>query len=164
MRKSKRTIKKRRRECRTDYKSRKKILESYLPRIVIRKTNKYFIIQAVESSKAQDRVIMTTISKELLKKGWTEKNKGSLKSIPAGYLTGLVAAKKLKKKGKFIIDLGMARTIPGSRIFSVVKGLVDGGIEINADKKIFPPKERLEGEHLKPDKKEMTSKLIPKLK
>jgi large subunit ribosomal protein L18 len=163
MKRSKRTIRKRRKECKTDYKSRKKLLESQLPRIVIRKTNKYFIIQTVESSEAQDKVILTFSSKELIKEGWNEKNKGSLKSIPAGYLTGLLAAKKIKNK-KFIVDLGMARTISGSRIFSVIKGLIDGGVGISANKKIFPPKERLEGEHLKPEMKEIISKLIKKLK
>ncbi|MFA5061465.1 MAG: 50S ribosomal protein L18 [Candidatus Pacearchaeota archaeon] len=163
MRVSRRTIKKRRKEFRTDYVLRKKLLESNTPRIVIRKTNKYFIIQVVESSEAQDRVIMTTISKELLKNGWDEKYRGSLKSISAGYLTGLLVAKKLKK-GKFIVDLGIARKIHGSRIYAVVKGLIDGGVDIVANEKIFPSDERLKGEHLKSEVKEMIIKAIGKIK
>jgi large subunit ribosomal protein L18 len=109
-------------------------------------TNKYFILQAVESDEAQDKVLATITSKELLKSGWNEDKKGSLKSIPAGYLTGILMAKKLGK-GKYIMDLGMARTGKGGRIFSVVAGLVEGGLDIAANKKVFPSEDRLMGEH-----------------
>ena len=64
-----RTIKKRRNECKTDYKSRFSLIKSGIPRIVIRKTNKYLILQLVESSESQDKTIKTTISSELLKYG-----------------------------------------------------------------------------------------------
>jgi len=120
-RKSKRTMKRRRRENKTDYKLRLGLLKSEMPRIVIRKTNRYFIVQAVESIEAQDKIISGVTSKELLKKGWNPKKAGSLKSIPAGYLTGMLLAKKVGG-GEFIIDIGMARSINGSRVFSVVKG------------------------------------------
>ncbi len=144
----KRTLKRRRREGRTDYKLRLGLLKSGLPRIVVRRTNRYFVVQAVESVEAQDRVVMTVNSKELLKNGWDEKKGGSLKSVPAGYLIGLLFAKKLKGKKKYIMDLGMARTIAGSRVFAVVKGLVDGGVDVNVDEKVFPSEERLMGEHM----------------
>ena len=159
---SKRTIKRRRKECKTDYKLRKKLLESGIERIVIRRTNKYFILQRVESSEAQDKVILTFSSKELLENGWDKKFSGSLKSIPAGYLIGLLVAKKIKK-GKFIVDVGMTRTIAGNRTFAVVKGLIDGGLDIKADEKVFPSKERLEGKHLKSETKEMIAKVKEKL-
>lgn len=158
-----RTIKRRRRENKTDYKARRILLMSGLPRIVVRRTNKYYILQAVNSEEAQDKVIATITSKELLKNGWNEKASGSLKNIPAGYLTGLLMAKKLKK-GKYIVDLGMARTLAGGRIFAVVKGLIDGGLDISANEKVFPTKERLVGEHLSDDVKVMISKIKEKLK
>jgi large subunit ribosomal protein L18 len=160
---SKRTLKRRRREGRTDYKLRLGLLKGGIPRIVIRRTNKYFILQVVESLEAQDKVIMTVNSKELLKNGWSKENIGSLKSVPAGYLIGLLAAKKFKK-GKYIIDLGMARTISGSRVFAVVKGLIDGGLNINVDGKVFPLENRLSGEHLKDDVKNMIAKVWESLK
>ena len=156
-----RTMKRRRRECRTDYKARRILLTSGLPRIVVRRTNKYFILQAVESVEAQDKVVATITSRELLKNGWTAK--GSLKSIPAGYLTGVLMAKKLKG-GKYIVDLGMARTGVGSRVFAVVKGLIDGGLDISANEKVFPSEERLNGEHLKPEVKDMIAKVKGALK
>lgn len=155
---SKRTLKRRRRENRTDYKTRKILLTSGIPRIVVRRTNKYFILQVVESNEAQDKVLATVTSKDLLKKGWDIKTGGSLKSIPAGYLTGLLFAEKIKG-GKYIVDLGMARTIAGSRVFAVIKGLVDGGLNISANESIFPSKERLNGEHLKDYLKNMIVKV-----
>jgi large subunit ribosomal protein L18 len=164
-----RTLKRRRMENKTDYKLRRGLLISGIPRIVVRRTNKYFILQVVESSEAQDKVLMGVTSKELLKNGWDPKIAGSLKSIPAGYLTGLLLAKKLSvgkgagKKG-FIMDLGMTRTIAGSRVFAVVKGLIDGGLEITANEKVFPSEERLNGEHLKDEAKATITKVKGKLK
>ena len=152
-------MRRRRRECKTDYKLRASLLKSERPRIVIRRTNKHFILQAVESHEAQDKVIAGVTSRELLKHGWDEKHKGALKSIPAGYLTGMLLAKKLGK-GKFIIDLGMTRTHSGNRAFAVVKGLIDGGLEIPADKKAFPSEERLAG---KEEIKSMVEKVKSKL-
>lgn len=153
-----RTLKRRRRENRTDYKARRILLTSGIPRIVVRRTNKYFILQAVESVEAQDKVIATVTSKDLLKNGWDAKYKGSLKSVPAGYLTGLLMAKKLGS-GKYIMDLGMARTFKGGRVFSVVKGLIDGGLDIPANEAVFPAEERLAGEHLSDEVKAMIGKI-----
>jgi len=158
-----RIMKRRRRENKTDYKLRKGLLKSGIPRIVVRKTNKYFIVQAVESNEAQDKVIASITSKDLLKNGWDAKMSGSLKSIPAGYLTGLLLAKKLKGK-KYIMDLGMARTFKGSRVFAVVKGLIDGGLDISVNDKVFPSEERLNGEHLKDSLKNTIAKIKEKLK
>jgi large subunit ribosomal protein L18 len=141
-----RTQKRRRREGKTDYKARRILLVSGLPRIVVRRTNKYFILQAVESHEAQDKVLATVTSRDLLKNGWDKKKAGSLKSIPAGYLTGILMAKKLGK-GKYIVDLGMARTEKGGRVFAVVAGLVEGGLDIPANDKVFPGEDRLMGEH-----------------
>jgi len=141
-----RTIKKRRRECKTDYKLRLGLLKSSLPRIVIRKTNKYIGIQIVESEEAQDKVTFGTTSKALLDYGWDEKLAGSLKSTSAAYLTGFLVAKKVKT-GEFIIDIGMALNQKGGRIYAVIAGLMDGGLNIHANKEVLPSKERLMGEH-----------------
>ena len=160
-----RTQKRRRKENKTDYKLRMNLLKSGKDRIVIRKTNKYFVAQVVESHEAQDKVVVGVNSRDLLNNGWDKKASGSLKNLPAGYLTGLLLAKKIEdKKNEFILDLGMARTIHGNRIYAVVKGLVDGGLNIKVDEKVFPQDERLNGEHLKPEVKTMISKVKEKLK
>jgi large subunit ribosomal protein L18 len=143
-----RTQKRRRRENKTDYKARRILLASGVPRIVIRRTNKYFILQAVESHEAQDKILATVTSKNLLTNGWDKKKAGSLKGISAGYLTGILMAKKLGK-GKYIADLGMARTRKGGRVFAVVAGLIEGGLDIPANDKVFPSEDRLMGEHVK---------------
>ena len=153
-----RTLKRRRRENKTDYKLRKNLLKSGLPRIVVRRTNKYYIVQVVESNEAQDKVLSMVTSKDLLKNGWDKKFEGSLRSIPAGYLTGKLLAKKIGK-GNYIVDIGMTRPLKGSRIFSVVKGLIDGGLEISANEKVFPSEDRLLGEHLNPELKKIIVKV-----
>ncbi len=158
-----RTQKRRRRENKTDYQARMGLLKSSFPRIVIRRTNRYFIAQIVESNAAKDKVVIGVTSKDLLENGWDEKFAGSLKSISAGYLTGYLLAKKAKK-GEFIVDLGMATKKNGGRIYSVVAGLIEGGLKINANEKIFPSKERLMGEHLEPAVKTMIAKVKSNIK
>ena len=158
-----RTEKRRRRECKTDYKLRMGLLKSSKPRIVIRRTNKYFVVQAIESFEAQDKVIKGVSSKDLIAKGWDEKSAGSLKSVPAAYLTGLLLAKELKTKD-FIIDLGMAKNIAGNRNYAVVKGLIDGGLNINANPESLPSDERINGEHMSEDAQKLITKVKAKIK
>jgi len=151
----KKVIIKRKRERKTDYKARKGFLKSGLPRIVIRKTNRYLIVQYVESSEARDKVIVGTSSQELLKHGWAKEKAGSLKSVPAAYLTGKLLGSKIKDKGKVILDIGLNRSVAGSRIYAVLKGLVDGGADIAYDEKVFPSEDRISGKHLKEDVQKM---------
>ncbi|MBI5148398.1 50S ribosomal protein L18 [Candidatus Pacearchaeota archaeon] len=140
---------KRRRKNKTDYSARFILLKSKLPRIVIRKTNRYIIIQLVESKEAQDYVIQTTTSKDLVKHGWNESIAGSLKSIPAAYLTGFLLAKRLKDIKRAIIDLGLQRSTKGNRLYATIKGLIDGGVQIQCDEKMFPDVVRLHGRHMR---------------
>jgi large subunit ribosomal protein L18 len=147
-----RTIKKRRRKGKTDYKNRLKLLESGLPRIVVRITNRYVLAQYVKTEEADDKVILEANSKELLKYGWPEELSGSLKSLPASYLTGLLLGKKIKDKKqeiKAILDIGLSRSIKKGRTYSVLKGLTDYGINIKHDEKIFPSQERIKGANIK---------------
>lgn len=143
-----RTEKKRRIKRKTDYKARILLLKAGKPRIAVRKTNKYITIQYIESKEAKDKVIKAVTSKELLKHGWEEKNSGSLKSIPAGYLTGLLLAKKIGHK-EVILDAGLARNVKKSRIYAALKGLIDGGVKINCKEEVFPEEKRIKGEFLK---------------
>lgn len=147
------TLKRRKIEGKTDYLKRLNLLKSERPRIVFRRTNKYVIGQYVTSDTAQDKVVFGVTSKNLMKYGWPEKMKGSLKSIPASYLTGYLAAKKiLKDKLETpIVDLGMQRVIQKTKIFAFINGLVDGGLKIQCDKSKFPEKERIEGKSTKED-------------
>jgi len=87
----------RRNEHRTDYHARLGMIKSGIPRVVARKTNKYIILQLVESKEAQDFVLCTANSRELIKYGWPEPASGSLKSVPAAYLDGYLLGTKIKK-------------------------------------------------------------------
>lgn len=138
---------KRRRERKTDYKARLLLLKSGLPRLVIRKTNKYIIAQIIKSKNAQDFVLLGVNSKELSAFGWAF----SFKNIPAAYITGLILGNKANKKEikKVILDLGITRSTKGSKSYAVVKGAIDSGIEVPCDEKMFPGEKRLLGEHTK---------------
>ncbi len=144
-----RTIKKRRRENKTDYNSRLKLLKSKKDRVVIRKTNRYLIIQLIKSKESKDSVIMGVNSKDLLGYGWEKKNQGTLKSLPACYLTGLLLGVKMTKKEEVIFDMGIIRNIKKGRVYSALNGLIDAGVKIKHEKEIFPDEKRLKGEHLK---------------
>jgi large subunit ribosomal protein L18 len=147
------TLKRRRKENKTDYKKRLGLLKAEVPRIVFRKSNRYVIAQYVESKGAQDKIVFGITSKELLKQGWPEDMKGSLKSLPASYLTGFYLGKKIheKKLGKPIIDFGMIRNVNKSRAFAFIKGLVDSGLDIKHKKESFPDEGRFMGKKLKRD-------------
>lgn len=139
------TIKRRRHERKTDYKARLALLKSGKPRLVVRKTNKYIIVQIVETEIAQDKTILGMTSKALLKSGWPENLKGSLKTRAAAYVTGYILGKNAKDKikGEIILDTGMHRNIQKSRIYAVLKGAVDAGLNIVHDEKILPTEEQI---------------------
>lgn len=136
------TPRRRRREAKTDYKSRFNMLKSEKPRLVIRKTNYYIIAQIVESEMAQDKTTTRASSKELLQKGWPKEKRGSLKSLQAAYLTGYLLAKKSQAK-EVILDIGLQRNVSGSRVYATLKGAIEGGLKIQHSSKILPTESRL---------------------
>ena len=93
-----RIAKRRRREAKTDYVKRIKLLKSGKPRVVMRKTNKYINVQYVVSKEAKDDVKIGLSSKNLLRLGWPKEAAGSLKSLTASYLTGYLIGKEIIKK------------------------------------------------------------------
>ena len=143
------TLKRRRKENRTDYLKRLKFLKSGKPRIVFRKTNRNILAQYVTSEQAQDKVEIGITSKQLLKYGWPKKAEGSLKSITASYLTGFLFGKKISDKPASIIDFGMTRNLHKTKIYAFLKGLTDAGVKVKHDAKVFPDEKRIKGEHMK---------------
>ncbi len=135
----------RKREQKTDYRKRLKLLSSGRVRLVFRRHNKTIIGQLIEYSPEGDKVVAHVNSTELRKFGW----KYSLNNLPACYLTGLLLAKKAKKVKDAILDVGMHHTLPKSRIYAFVKGVIDGKIHVPVDESVFPPEERIRGEHIK---------------
>ena len=157
MKKIQRTIRRRRKEGKTDYKARYSLLKSKRPRAIVRKTNRYIIGQIIESEVAQDKIIIGAHSKELLNKGWPDKLQGSLKSLAACYLTGYLLGKKSKDIKEAIIDFGLQRNIKKSRLFAFIKGLIDAGVKVPHKPASLPTEEDLE-------KNEKTRSLISKVK
>lgn len=134
------TIRRRKMEGKTDFTSRLASLKSEHKRLVCRKTNRYIIAQIIESHEAQDKILIGIDSKILLSKGWPKEETGRLKSLIAAYLTGFAIGKlALEKKIKRAnFDIGMNRSINRSRLYAVLKGALDAGMDIPHDKKALP--------------------------
>lgn len=91
----------RRREGRTDYRQRHKLItqdknkyKSPKYRLVVRFTNKYVICQIVYSEIDGDKILCSANSKELIEHGLTV----GLKNYAAAYCTGLLVARRLLKQ------------------------------------------------------------------
>lgn len=136
----------RKRDGKTDYNKRIKLLLSGKPRLICRRTDANIIAQIATFSETGDKVICSAHSRELLKKGWS----GSRKSIPAAYLTGLLIASKAKKAKvtEAIFDIGLFHAVHGSKIYAVLAGAVDGGLKIPHSKECLPSPERISGAHI----------------
>ncbi len=139
-------ILRRRRQGKTDYRKRRKLLLSRLPFISPRITGKNISVQFSVASSHGDLVLASAHSRELLKLGWN----GSRTSLPAAYLTGLAAGLKAIKTGvnEAVLYTGLRRYINGSRISAILKGVRDGGISVNADIENLSVDERIKGEHI----------------
>lgn len=142
--------KRRRLESKTNYTKRLILLKGNHLRLVVRKTNKYLILQIVESENAKDKVLYAVNTRDLLKQGWPADKSGSLKSLAASYLAGLLLGKKAKeiqKDASVILDSGLIPNTQGSRVYAVVKGISDSGINIKYDEKVIPSDEMIKGKY-----------------
>lgn len=138
----------RRREGKTDYAKRLALLKSERTRMIVRKTNKYVIVQFAQFDSKGDSIITSVTSKHLSKYGFTGKS-----NTPSAYLTGALAAKQAKEKGvkDFILDLGLQAPTKGNLLFAALKGAIDAGLQAPFDSAIVPSQDRIEGKHLKPE-------------
>jgi large subunit ribosomal protein L5e len=167
----------RRRENKTDYYARKRLIiqdkNKYAAakyRFVVRRTNSDIICQIVKADIDKDVVIAAAYSHELVRYG--VKVRG-LKNYAAAYATGLLLARRINAKFgieiegqvdvdgkafhveetaeerrpfKAVLDVGLARTTTGARIFGALKGASDGGLHIPHNVKRFPGSYKGEGE------------------
>jgi len=162
----------RRRECRTDYYARKRLIlqdknkyKTPKYRLVVRITNRDVITQIVSADLTHDVVIASAYAHELARYGI----KLGLTNYAAAYATGLLLARRvnakfnLKYEGnkkvdgsdynveaaeegakpfKALLDVGLARTTTGATIFGALKGATDGGIEVPHNDHRFPGSKR----------------------
>ena len=136
----------RRREGKTDYQARKALVTSRKPRLVTRASIKNVEVQIIIAKPHGDEVLASANSRELIKSyGW----RAPTGNIPASYLTGLLCGVKAKAAGinQAILDIGLVSPTKGSKIFAVLSGVVDAGVEVpHSEEKIV--KERMKGEHI----------------
>ena len=145
----------RRREGRTNYRKRRKLVTSGIPRFVIRPSNKHLSAQIIEAKVDGDLVMASAHSSELKDFGW----KGSCGNIPAAYLTGLLAGRRAKAGGisSAILDIGPYARGPGSRIFAAAKGALTAGLTIPHADTVMPSEARLKGQHVVDYSKRLSS-------
>jgi large subunit ribosomal protein L5e len=164
---------KRRREGKTDYYARKRLITQAKNkynapkyRLVVRFTNRDIIMQIVSSEINGDKVLVSAYSHELKNYGIEH----GLTNWAAAYATGLLIARRVLKKlgldedfagveeadGEYTLteaaetddgerrpfkanlDVGLARTSTGARVFGAMKGASDGGILIPHSENRFP--------------------------
>ncbi|XP_068695752.1 large ribosomal subunit protein uL18A-like [Montipora capricornis] len=160
----------RRREGKTDYYARKRLVtqdknkyNTPKYRFVVRSTNKDIVCQVAYAKIEGDVIICAAYSHELPRYGI----KVGLTNYSAAYCTGLLLARRLLTKLKLheiypgveevngeeyyvesvegspgafraFLDVGLARTSTGARVFGALKGAVDGGMDIPHSSKRFP--------------------------
>ncbi|CEP14341.1 hypothetical protein [Parasitella parasitica] len=160
----------RRREGKTDYYARKRLVvqaknkyNSPKYRLVVRFTNKDIICQIIYAKLQGDFVLSAAYAHELPRYGV----KGGLTNWASAYATGLLLARRtLTKLGladkyegfaepdgkvqlieasedgprpfKAFLDVGLARTSTGARVFGAMKGASDGGIFVPHNGNRFP--------------------------
>ncbi|MBC7112627.1 MAG: 50S ribosomal protein L18 [Candidatus Methanomethyliales bacterium] len=136
----------RRREGRTDYHLRKRLVSSRKPRLVVRKSLKHLSVQLVEARVDGDRVLASATTIELKEFGW----KGGTGNLPAAYLVGFLLGKRALSKGfeTAVLDLNGYPITKGSRLFAALKGALDAGMQIPHSEEILPADERIKGEHI----------------
>jgi large subunit ribosomal protein L5e len=166
----------RRREAKTDYAARTKLIiqdknkyKTPKYRFVVRITNKDISTQIIAADLTHDVVLAAAYAHELPRYGI----KLGLTNYAAAYATGLLLARRvnakfnLKYEGntkvngedynveavedgpkpfKALLDVGLARTTSGARVFGALKGATDGGIEVPHNDHRFPGSKREGGD------------------
>lgn len=160
----------RRREGKTDYYARKRLIfqdknkyNTPKYRLIVRLSNRDITCQIAYARIEGDRIVCAAYSHELPRYGV----KVGLTNYAAAYCTGLLVARRILQKlrldtlytgctdvtgeeylveqaddgpGAFrcYLDVGLARTTTGARVFGAMKGAVDGGLNIPHSVKRFP--------------------------
>jgi large subunit ribosomal protein L18 len=136
----------RRREGKTNYAKRLRLLSSGKPRLVARRSLKYIQAQVADYDETGDRIIASANSKELQKLGW----KFSCKNTPAAYLTGLLVGRRAlaAKISSAVLDTGLYGSTKGSKLYALAKGVIDAGLKVPCGEEVLPAEERIKGLHI----------------
>ena len=136
----------RRRTGQTNFHLRRRLILSDRPRLVVRITNKHATAQIIRAYREGDRTLVSAHSKELKTYGW----KGATGNLPAAYLVGYLLGLKAKRKRyqKAILDIGLVVPVYGSKVFTVLRGAVESGLDVPHSDSVFPSDQRISGEHI----------------
>jgi large subunit ribosomal protein L18 len=136
----------RRREGRTDYQQRLRLLKSGKPRLVARPSNRHVQAQLVAPDPEGDEVYASAHSSDLAEFGW----EAPTGNVPSAYLTGLLAGARAVAAGieEAVLDIGLNTPTPGSKPFAVQEGAIDAGLSIPHNEAVFGDWERTRGEHI----------------
>ena len=140
---------KRRRNGETDYRRRMKMLRGGSARAVVRVTNTQTICQLVSYQPTGDSIEVSVDGRTLVAKfGWPMDV--SRKSTTASYISGFAMAKLAMAAGhnEAILDIGLAASTPGNRVFAALRGMVDAGLEIPHGEEVLPSDDRINGSHI----------------
>jgi large subunit ribosomal protein L18 len=135
---------KRIRQRKTNYRKRSGILIGRRPFIITKISGQNISAQALKPTLTGDIVIASAHSRELIRHGW----KGSMNSMPACYLTGLLLGKKSIQKGATNAVLYTGNNPFTTKVAACLKGIVDSGINIPVSKDSLPGDDRVSGEHI----------------
>ena len=151
----------RRREGRTDYKLRLRLLKSRKPRLVVRRTASGVILQLVEYAPDGDLVRITVESRMLKKHGWPH----ATKNLPAAFLAGYWLGRLARARGlnEAILDLGLQYPHPKGRLYAALAGALRAGMLIPHSPDVLPDEERLMGGHLEGNVKTSVEEMLVKL-
>ncbi|WP_254531377.1 50S ribosomal protein L18 [Natrinema gelatinilyticum] len=136
----------RRREVRTDYHQRLRLLKSGKPRLVARKSNKHTTAQLITPGPQGDETLASAHSNDLEEYGWD----APTSNISAAYLTGLLAGTRAIDAGleEAVLDIGLNKATPGNKVFAVQEGAIDAGLEIPHNDSVLADWSRTRGEHV----------------
>ncbi len=136
----------RRREVRTDYHQRLRLLKSGKPRLVARKSNKHTTAQLIAPGPQGDETLASAHSSDLDDYGWD----APTGNISAAYLTGLLAGTRAVEAGieEAVLDIGLNTATPGNKVFAVQEGAIDAGLEIPHNDSVLADWSRTRGEHV----------------
>jgi len=171
---------KRRRQAKTDYYARKRLIiqdknkyKTPKYRFVVRFSNRDCTCQIFSADMTHDVCFCAAYSHELRRYGV----KAGFNNYAAAYCTGLLLARRVNQKlgleyaGKLkvdgaeysvepdpegkapfkaLLDVGLRRTTTGAKVFGALKGACDGGLDIPHKERRFPGTKK-EGDDIKSD-------------
>ena len=136
----------RRREGKTDYLLRRKMIASHKPRVVVRKSLNHISMQIIKYSAQGDTVLASAHTKELTTYGW----KSHAGNTPAAYLVGRLLGIRAKKSGitTAVADIGIQTSVKGGVLYAALKGIQDEGVQLGVAQEVIPDQKRIMGEHI----------------